>query len=137
MPRGGKQRGAGRPKGSKSATTLIMEDVKAEFGQRVLTTANRLFNAQLAAAEGVTFLFKRKKTGGPVERVTSEREIKAYLDSEGGYESEQADGSHYYWIAAERPNADAADRLLNRIMGKPKESIDHGGAVRLEVQWLP
>lgn len=114
--------------------------MKAEFGQRVLGTAHRLFNAQLVAAEGVTYLFKRPKNGGKVQRVTSEREIAAFLDREGtGVENDgkvEAEDGAYYFLAAEPPSADAADRLLNRVMGKATESHDHGGTIRLEVGWL-
>jgi hypothetical protein len=121
----------GRPKGSKSATTLIMEEVRAEFGQRVLSTANRLFNAQLVAAEGATMLFKRTK-GGKVQRVTNEREISAFLDQYGtAVEDEGAvetESGCFYFLSAKDPNAEAADRLLNRVMGKPTESLELSGA---------
>lgn len=126
--RGGKRPGAGRPKGRKNDATLAREAVQKAIDQRVMRLADRLISAQLAAAEGVMFLFKRPRAGGKVERVTSESEIKRYLDAHGTADEAPADdGGIYYFLAAERPSADAADRLLNRTMGKPKEAVEVSG----------
>ena len=127
MPRGGARAGAGRPKGSKNADTLAREAIQAAVAARIWSLADRLVSAQLAAAEGVTFLFKRAKTGGPVVRVTSEDEIRRFLDTHGPQEEVQEGDNTFYFLAAERPNADAADRLLNRGMGKPVDQIALSG----------
>lgn len=133
MPKGGARPGAGRPKGRKDNKTLEREAIQKAFDQRVLRAADRLFNAQLSAAEGVTFLFRRKRKqkgeDGKIERVTSPADITAYLEQHGAAESGEMSDGTYYFLAAERPSADAADRLLNRAMGKAKESVEHSGSV--------
>ncbi|MEQ1727420.1 MAG: hypothetical protein ABL982_03490 [Vicinamibacterales bacterium] len=96
---------------------------------RIFKLADRLLNAQLAKAEGVVFLFRRAKhpdTGfviGKAEVVKDEGTIRQYLDGE-------LDGDplfYYDMVAAERPDAEAADKLLNRAFGKPKESMEVSG----------
>ena len=123
MPRGGKRKGAGRPRGSKDPHTLEREAVQAAFNQRVLNAADRLFHAQLAQAEGVTFLFKKPKTGKErkTERVTDAGTIRRFFDGE--LDDSETD---WYFVAGERPNSDAADRLLNRAFGKApdKHTVD-------------
>lgn len=126
MPRGGHRPGAGRPKGSKDAKTLEREKVQKAFDQRVMRAADRLFNAQLSAAEGVTFLFKRtrgkKGESGKVERVTSPAEMIAYIEAHGSASAGVMGNDEYFYLAAERPNHDAVDRMLNRALGKAVES---------------
>jgi hypothetical protein len=123
-------RKGGRPKGRKSAATLEREAVQRAFNQRVMEHADRLFDAQLAAAVGVTMLFKRPKGGGQAVRVTSHAEIRKFLDRHGpAGEVEQDDGT-YYFLATEKPNAEAVDRLLNRGLGKPADTVDLKGEAR-------
>jgi hypothetical protein len=135
MPAHSRENGkkGGRPPGRKNNSTLEREAVQRAMDQRVMQLADRLLNAQLAHAEGVAMLFKRHKKSGKVERVTSEREIVAFLDANGTaveHDGEvESDSAFYYFIATEKPSADAADRLLNRTFGKPKESVEHSGTV--------
>lgn len=115
----------GRPKGRKDPHTLEREAVQRVFDQRVMRAADRLFNAQLSQAEGVSILLRRPKVGkGRTEVVSDPKTIQRYFDGE--LENDEAD---WYFIAVEKPNAEAADRLLNRGLGKPKESLVLGGSV--------
>ena len=115
----------GRPSGRKNTATLEREAVQRAVDQRVMQLADRLLQAQLAVAEGVSFLMRKPKTGtGKTTVVRDEHTIRKYFD--GDLEADEAD---WYFIAAERPNADAADRLLNRGLGKPTEHVHHSGQI--------
>src|SRR5574341_450534 len=123
MPRGGKRANAGRRKGStaphtahtrerkqaRAATKLANAITKELFCKRVEQHADRLFNAQLAQAEGCTFLFRQdidRKTGkrGKPEVVTNPEEIKSFLDAHGADGSGASDdGAAWYFMTTERP----------------------------------
>lgn len=90
-----------------------------------MQVADRLLQAQLQVAEGVSFLMRKPKEGnGKTTIVKDEETIRRYFDGEL-----DADDADWYFIAAERPSADAADRLLNRGLGKPTEKVEHSGSV--------
>jgi hypothetical protein len=123
MPRGGRRPGAGRKRGHKEPQTLEREAVQAALNQRVFKAADRLFHAQMAQAEGVTFLFRKPKTGGPAKRVTDEDTLRRFFDGEL-----DDDEAAWFFVATERPSAEAADRLLNRALGKAVEHLQMAGA---------
>jgi hypothetical protein len=112
----------GRPKGRRSASTLEREAVLRAFNQRVMRQADRLFHAQMMAAEGVSFLFRRPKRGGASVRVTDQETLRQFFDGEL-----DDDPSTLFYVVTERPSAEAADRLLNRALGKAKESVEVSG----------
>ena len=115
-------RKGGRPKGAKSPQTLEREAVAAAFRERVFKKADRLLNAQLTLAEGCSFLFKIVKRGKREEHVivTDPKEIKAYLDGD-------LDDEEYRYISTKEPNNQAIDSMLNRTLGKPKETVEVQG----------
>lgn len=136
---GGKRPGAGRKKGSKSATTIEKERVLAEIRQRIMQNAQRILDAQLSKGLGQQFLFKIEKEvivgpkGGKTyhnkrpEMVTDPDEIRAYLDGlvENGDMDDSSDPeATYYFITTKEPDNMAIDSMLNRTFGKPTENID-------------
>lgn len=127
--RGGIQPGGGRPKGSKNKATLEKQKVAEAFNQRVMANANALFNAQLTLAVGSQKVFRVDETGEGKSKkrehvlVTDADEIKVLLDEHDGRNG-VVDGVYYYFSDV-LPDNRAIDSMLNRAIGKPKESIEH------------
>jgi hypothetical protein len=103
--------------------------VQEAFNQRVLTQADALFNAQLALAVGSIKVFRideEEDANGKIKKVhtlvTDADEIKAVLDTnEGGAGMV---GESYYFVSDVMPQNIAVESMLNRTLGKPKESVD-------------
>lgn len=115
-------RKGGRPKGSKSAATLERESIAAAFKQRVMRSADVLFEAQLSLAQGCSFLYRVERKKGEKDKhvlVTDPDEIKAYLDGE-------AEGDYHY-ITTKEPNNQAIANMLDRGIGKPVEELEVSG----------
>lgn len=136
MKNGGQRKGAGRKPGGKNKKTLEQKAVADAFNQRVMIAADALFNAQLKLATGSQKIFRIDETevDGKIKRthelVTDADEIKELLDEHGGGDGE-VDGNYYYFQTV-MPDNRAIDSLLNRALGKPKDSLDvnHGGEVK-------
>lgn len=131
---GGKQPGAGRPRGTKTAATLEKERVLAALRQRILKSADSLFNAAKSSALGNQFLFKivTKMEGGRKVRskpvvVENPDEISDYIDrldlfNRGdGSDPSNEDDVVYYFIATKDPNIQAFKELTDRAFGKTTE----------------
>lgn len=147
--RGGKQPGAGRPKGSKTKATLEKEAIKKVFDQRIMKVADRLADAQISLATGSQYLYKIEKEeiigpkGGKSYRakkpvlVTSRYEIEAYLEGvvEGDIADDRDPRATYYFLTAKDPENTAIDSMFNRVWGKPRESVDmqHSGNVNISL----
>jgi hypothetical protein len=136
---GGKRPGAGRKKGSKAKKTLEKELVLKEVKERIMRNAQRILDAQFSIAQGQQFLYKikKKKRVGPKGRiyyesqkpelVTAEWEIEAYLDGlveNGDMDDEKDPSATYYFITTKEPNNMAIDSMMNRVFGRPKDSLD-------------
>jgi hypothetical protein len=134
----------GRPKGKKSQATLEKEKVLAEMKQRIMRISQRLLDAQLTRAIGMTFLYKIEKEkivgpkGGisyrnkPPVRVTSEEEIRDYLDNKaakanGDLEDDKDRSATYYYMTTSEPDTHAIDSMYNRTYGKPTQSVEISG----------
>lgn len=124
MRNGGAREGAGRPKGSRNAETIEKRGVERIIQKRRLRVADRLFNAQFRAAEGVHFVYRIDRI--PVGKgfreehvlVTSPEEIKMFLDSQlPNAEAGETDG--YYYITTEKPDVKALIDMADRTFGKP------------------
>lgn len=111
----------GRPKGSKSPQTLEREAALAAYRARVCKIADDLLDAELTAAKGCTFLFKRPKNG-KVERVTSEALIKQFLDGE----LPNTDDA-FYFISTEKPDTMAIRGIFDRTFDRPAQRVELGG----------
>lgn len=125
--KGGKRPGAGRKRGGVNRKTLEEKLVFEELRQRVLAASQRILDAQLSLAQGVSYLYRIDTITGPdgkerkqkPELVTDLTEIEAYLsgDTDG-------DRSSYYYITTERPDNRSIDSLFDRVFGKAPQSID-------------
>jgi hypothetical protein len=129
MRHGGKRAGAGKKPGTKNKSTLEKEAVAKAFNQRVMAKADALFNAQLTLAVGSMKVFRIDEEGEGKSKkrvhtlVTDPDEIKALLDEHDGAAG-VVDGVFYYFSDV-LPDNKAIDSMLNRALGKPKESVEH------------
>lgn len=130
MTHGGKRAKAGRKVGSKSKATLEQQKVLEAFNQRVMAKADALFNAQLTLAVGSMKVFRideEEGDNGKKKRVhvhvTDADEIKALLDEHDGSPG-VVDGVYYYFTDVQ-PDNKAIDSMLNRALGRPKETVQH------------
>jgi hypothetical protein len=110
----------GRPRGSKNVASLERDKVAAALKQRILQSADRLFNAQMSLAEGCAFLFKRGAAGGKATLVTDEATLRRYVDGE-------LDPEEFVYLHTERPNIVAIQDAFNRALGKPTETVEVSG----------
>lgn len=133
--RGGRQPGAGRPKGTVSPETLFAQKTKAEYLKRVRKSATKLFNAQMSLAEGVQMLFvihtdskgQRRKP----ELVTDPEVILRFLDENEGHDGVMDNGysadskaEDYYFITTKPPDSRTISDMLDRAFGKAPAEID-------------
>jgi hypothetical protein len=119
--RGGFMPGGGRPKGSKSKTTIEKEHIRQEIHQRVLKGSKRIINSQFNLANGCSFLYRIDKdekghNSKPV-LVKDQAEIETYLSGE--YDEEDT----YYFITTEKPDIRAIQDLWDRVIGKPPQVV--------------
>lgn len=110
---GGKRTGAGKPKGTKNASTLSKEAAREALRQIVTEDMRALVDAQLANAKGIKYVVARHKTSGKFERVT-EAELKAILS---GKDSDRM----VLEVWEKDPSVQAFTDLMNRALDKPKE----------------
>lgn len=144
-----KARKVGRPKGVKSLRTLEKERVLEAYKQRVMSSADRLLNAQFSIALGQQFLYRIDKTevkgpkGGITYRnekpvlVTSAEEIQDYLDGkyvEGDADDHNDPSASYYYITTKEPENQALEGILNRTFGKPSEDKMPTVAVQINMR---
>jgi hypothetical protein len=124
MPRGGRRAGAGRPKGSKEPQTLEREAVLKAYRDRVCRVADRLLDAELAVAQGCSFLYRKPKAGKErkSERVTDPEVIRRFLDGEL-----DNDESDWYFIVAEKPDTLTIRGMFDRLWDKPGQRHEVSG----------
>lgn len=125
--KGGKQPGSGRPKGKLNKKTLDAMAVKKEYQDKIRKQADRLFNAQMNLAEGVTMLFRVKKdkkgNDSKPELVTSQDEISQFIEECGGYDGTMNDNT-YYFLTTKVPDSRTITDMLDRALGKPDATLD-------------
>ena len=128
MGLGGKRRGAGRPKGSKSKNTLDKEAARELVRKRVIERLGSMLDAQFANAEGIKYLVVRQKSTGKFLRVP---ELRAgQLDPE----------EEVIEVWEKDPSVQAFTDLLNRALDKPKEQeqehkIDGALTITIKKPW--
>lgn len=113
MPRGGKRPGAGKPKGTKHASTLSKEAAREALRQIVLEEMRAMAAAQIANAKGIKYVVARHKNSGKFERVT-EAELQAILAGED-------EDRIVLEVWEKDPSVQAFTDLMNRALDKPKE----------------
>jgi hypothetical protein len=131
--RGGPRPNSGRPKGLKNKATLEKEAVENALKQRIMQSADSLFNSAKSLAIGNQFLYKieTKMEGKKAVRskpvlVTSEIEINDYidrLDRENRGDEVEKDDDIYYFITTKEPDITAVRELFDRALGKPLQSV--------------
>lgn len=113
----------GRKKGQLNKGTLDKMKVKKNLDQRFMRATDKIANAQIALASGLSFLYKvhtnEKGIRGRPELITEQSVIENYLA--GDLKDEQQD---FYYITTKEPNNSAIDSIMNRVHGKPTESLD-------------
>lgn len=121
---GGRQPGAGRPKGKPTQRALIAMEAKSRMLQRIHENADRLVNAQLQLALGSTYLFKRIRLVNGVwtryQLVKELDEITAYMDGE----FDKDESVSYVMLTADKPDSKAIDSMLDRGFGRAPMSIE-------------
>lgn len=133
---GGKRKKSGRKAGSLNKATLEKKKIEEAFTQRVLGSAERLFNSQFSLAQGCSHLYRidEVRRGKEIKRkhvlVTDPEEIRMYLD-------EEVDPDKYYYITTKSPDNKAIDSLLDRAFGRAKQKVEVGGedgeAIKIEI----
>ena len=138
---GGKRDGAGRPKGSKSESTLEKERVLNEVRQRIMKKSQDILNAQLSLGQGQQFLYRidttvdsnGKKNKSKPTLVTDPEEISSYLDGEFSEGESMNTDTEYYFITTKEPSNMAIDSMFDRTFDKPKQGLELGGEVTTKV----
>lgn len=130
---GGKRPGQGAYLGRKNKKTIERDILAEEIKKRVIAAKDVLLNSQLSLAQGCQYLYKIKKNKGKKEGdrrpvlVTSQTEIENYLA--GMYEGGE---DEYYYMTTERPDNKALDSLLDRVAGRPKQSVEMSGSLNID-----
>lgn len=133
MALGGKRPGAGRKKGSVTTKTLEKRKAEEALHGRILSAVDRIFNAQLALAEGTTFLYRIDETGKGKDKtrehvlVTDPLEIKEVLDETDGIGGKLDSTGEYYIITTKNPDNKAIDSMLDRVFGKATNKTEVTG----------
>jgi|SRR5262245_10488380 len=117
MPRGGKRRGAGRPKGTRDPQTQQKALVEAEYRAYMLREKEALWRAQRERALGVYVLVVRTDAG--YQRVTDPAEIERILMT-------PKRGQAHWLIEAQPPDVPLAKEINNRLMGVPTQLHEVG-----------
>lgn len=119
----------GIKKGSKTTKTLKKERIQKSIDQIIMGKAEQIIKATLIPALGMNFVYRIDDEidvkGRVISRkhilVTDPEEIAEALDQmeEGGTHPDEK----YYYVTAKAPEYKAGESLLNRLLGKPKESL--------------
>lgn len=139
------RRAAGRKGGLQKAgrvsiATLQKDLIKEHIDQRMMRATDVALDSQIAIARGLSFLYRIDKKWIPTGKdrgywrnekpvlVESRTEIEEYLEriaeNNGDIEDDEDSGAAYYYITTKEPNNQAIDSMLNRVHGKPKETVD-------------
>lgn len=116
MPSGGRRPGAGKPKGYKHEKTLDKLEMLNLFRQRVKQEFGPLLDAQMAAAQGVSHMMARDKSGKWIQ-VTDPEIMAKVLNS----------GETFYKIHAQNPDVRALKDIFDRLWGTPTQSVEVSG----------
>lgn len=141
------RRAAGKKGGLQKAGRVSLETlqktlVREHIDQRLMRATDGMVNAQISLARGQQFLYRIKKTwvqtgkgekagywrNEKPELVTNQWEIESYLeelaDNNGELSDDKDSGDTYYYITTKEPNMLAIKDGMDRVHGKPKETVD-------------
>lgn len=130
---GGRIEGAGRPKGAKNKKTLEHEAALAKLRDKIIKKLDPMFIAAYNAVVGERFIYKISREKGPRggekyakhELLTSASDIQHALDviaQTDGQDGENEDD--YYYVNVKPADTRAFNDLLNRVFGRPKETLE-------------
>jgi len=126
---GGARPNSGPKLGAKYKKTIEKEIELAYIKERVSRAKDVLIDSQLSLARGLSYLYRidkdEKGKNKKPELVTAQYEIEAYLSGE-------TDEDSYYYITTIKPENNAIDSLLDRSVGKPKETHQIEGNIILQ-----
>ena len=135
------EKGPEGQKGALSKSTLEKKEVEKQLTERILKSVDRLFNAQLALAEGTTYLYRIDEVGQGKEKrrehvlVTDPEEIKQFLDEHEGGNGTVDDT--YYYLTTKSPDNKAIDSMFDRVFGKATNKTEisgkDGGEIKVNV----
>ena len=120
--RGGWRPGSGRKVGTKLKSTIEKETILKTLQDEIARHATPIIIAQLVQAVGYQEFYTKKKRGKGFRRVKSEKEMLELL--------EKGKPGKDYFVRNIGGDWRAAESLLNRAFGRPKETIDHNVNVR-------
>jgi hypothetical protein len=132
-PKGHKKYGGGIKKGQRHKKTIDIEKAREIYKQEVLSELKPLLISQLQSAKGLFVVLRRGLVkgkngklyrGGQLEQVKDPFEIQQLLNSDG-------QGEDWHIITSKEPNIVALKDILDRAFGRPTETIEHKGDVRL------
>jgi hypothetical protein len=135
-PKGHKKYGGGIKKGERHKKSIAVEAALETYKQEMLRELKPILTSQLQSAKGLFVVLRRrlvrKKVGkrnilvreGELEQVKDPFEIERLLNSDG-------QGDDWHIITSKEPNIVALKDILDRVFGKPQETIEHKGDVRL------
>jgi hypothetical protein len=131
-PKGHKKWG-GKKKGTKNKKTLELEMALDLYKQEMLKNLMPIIRSQRQLAEGLAVVLRRKlvKKGkkwvreGELVQVKDKDEIERLLNSDG-------QGDNWHIITIKDPNVKAIQDILDRIFGKPKETVDANIIVKVK-----
>lgn len=123
--------------GRVSIAALQQRLIKEHIDQRLMRATDIAVNAQIALARGISFLYRIDKKQDPKSKrwinqkpvlVEKQWEIEAYLEqlaeNNGDIDDDKDESAAYYYITTSKPDGMAIDSMLNRVHGRPKETVD-------------
>ena len=121
MPRGGRRKGAGRPKGihTKHKSTRDKEAAREALRQLVLAEMEPMAAAQIKHAKGISYLVYREKRGGKFTKITAEEAEDIFAREEKTRE----EGGVIIEVWEKEPSIQAFTDLMNRAIDKPAETV--------------
>lgn len=118
--------------GTKNKKTLAKEKAWEEYEQKMVDSLFAITRAQLLMALGAQYLFKiekyyegKKLVSKEPKRVTDPDEMESYLNMYINGEYDNSPNATYFFFTASDPNVSAIRDILDRLKGKPTQSIDH------------
>lgn len=145
--------------GHRSVIKLQKDLIREHIDQRLMRATDVAVNSHLSLVRGIQFLYridktfvktgsKNKETGEangywrnekPV-LVTAQWEIENYLEelaeNNGDLSDDKDEGAAYYFITTKEPNQQAVESTMNRLHGRPTETIAHTGDVKFSLVQL-
>ena len=119
--------GSGKPKGFKTAATLVKEAAKEHLRRRLTAHVDDFVDALLSRSKGVRYFVTRNKTG-KYEIVTDPEKVVAALNQEDNMQGE------FY---TDKPDVAAIKEAFERMVGqsdKPAEEHKHSGGILITWQ---